>query len=248
MQNFFEQTKYQTKQSQFQQIVKIMNDFDKTQQFTNQPIIFINCTEITKLQLKELNEQEFKNTVALMNNFDKTEQFKRLPIDYIDCVEIVEVGNDDDDFEYEEENEEDENDENDEDENDEDDDEDDDEQSEEEEIISYMDAMNNLKLLNDGINYKKATLEEVLLDAEFLKDILGFERNKQIRGPNYRNPDNSIKFIKEDNGKLDLNYLLFMYVDNFNHITLFRKERNEIKQLSYKICEKIRRFLYKHNC
>jgi hypothetical protein len=245
MSNLFEQTKYQIKQSQFQQIVKIMNDFDKTQQFINQPIIFINCTEITKMQLRELNEQEFKNTVALMNNFDKTEQFKRLPIEYINCVEIVEVDNDDD-FEYEEEVEEE--DEEDDDENENDDDEDDDEQSEEEEIISYIDTMNNLKLLNDGINYKKATLEEVLLDAEILKDILGFERNKQIRGLNYRNPDNSIKYINNDNGKLDLNYLLFMYVDNFNHITLFRKERNEIKQLSYKICEKIRRFLYKHNC
>ena len=28
--NIFEQTKYELKQSQFQQIVEIMNDFDKT--------------------------------------------------------------------------------------------------------------------------------------------------------------------------------------------------------------------------
>ena len=94
MSNFFEQIKYQIKQSQFQQIIEIMNDFDKTQQFKNLPIKFINCTEITKMQLRELNEQEFKNTVAFMNNFDKTEQFKRLPIEYINCVEIVEVDND----------------------------------------------------------------------------------------------------------------------------------------------------------
>ena len=35
--------------------------------------------------------------------------------------------------------------------------------------------MNNLKLLNDGINYKKATLEEVLLDAEFAPTALLLE-------------------------------------------------------------------------
>jgi hypothetical protein len=229
--NIFEQTKYELKQSQFQQIVEIMNDFDKTEQFKNQPIEFINCSVISKLELKELNERDFKYQVALMNNFDKSELFKHLPINYIDCIDCIEIEVE----EYED--------------DDDDDDDDDDEEDEDEieEVLNYHDVMNRLNILNDGINYRKATLDHVLMDAEILRNILRFELNENIRGMNYRNPDDSIIFIRhEQDGKLELNYLLFMYVENFDHITRFRDDRNEVKKLSYRICEKIRRFLYKN--
>lgn len=239
--NIFELTKYELKQSEFKQIVEMMNNIDKTQQFMNQPITFINCEEITKNQLKELNEQEFKNTVALMNNFDKTDQFKDLPINFIDCVEIVDEVDSDNDFEYEEDEEDDEDDE-----DEEDDEDDEDEQDEEEQIMNYVDVIQHLTLLNNRINYRKASISDVMRDIELLKNILGFERNKEIRGPFYRNPDNSIRFIDTLDGKTDLNYCLFMYVDHFNHITTVRSGRNDLKTLSTRICEKIRRFLYKN--
>ena len=80
---------------------------------------------------------------------------------------------------------------------------------------------------NENIKYNRKTLLNcVFEDIETFKNMLNFEANEKLKNANslYKNDDNTIKFITYDNQtkqKYDINELLFLYIDNYSHLSKF---------------------------
>ena len=115
--------------------------------------------------------------------------------------------------------------------------------------------LEQLKIFNKKINYKNNTkYEEVLEDIELFKNMLNFENNDLIMydwisiGDNdLQNNDKTLKFIEYKNNQIyDLNYILFLYANHYDHLTNNKKERKALKDISIKIMYKIRRFIHKN--
>ena len=109
--------------------------------------------------------------------------------------------------------------------------------------------INILQNLNANISFRSKTIniDAVLISLSELEQLL---KLKYPQSP-YKTEaiiDAESKFILNiENGKYKFNYCIFMYVENYTHLTDDKKERAELKKIALKLCDKYNGYFKKYN-
>jgi hypothetical protein len=111
-----------------------------------------------------------------------------------------------------------------------------------------FDILYHLIEFNKSIKYNKNTSYETFLkDIDQFKNLLNFEANEKIMNTShYLNNDGTLEFLIYKEYKLyDINYIILLYIDNYKHLSNNILELRNLKKISLKIMDKIRRHIPK---
>ena len=109
-----------------------------------------------------------------------------------------------------------------------------------------MNILNELKLINASTKFTiKSNINDVKLRLSELEQLLKLKCAYQMQGltPEQVLIQNSAFSEAENN----VNYCLFLYIDNYKHLSTNKKELSENKAISLKIMHKHQRYFNAYN-
>ena len=109
-----------------------------------------------------------------------------------------------------------------------------------------MNILNELKLINTSTKFTmKSDINDVKLKLSELEQLLKLKCAYQMQGlsPEQVLTINSTYTEAENN----VNYCLFLYIDNYKHLSTDKKELSEIKEVCLKIMHKYQRYFNAYN-
>ena len=103
--------------------------------------------------------------------------------------------------------------------------------------------INTLNNINDNTSFRtqNININNVLASLEELKQLLKLKEDVF-----YTEIYNNEFVIYKDN-KYDFNYCIFLYIENYAHLTTDKKERAQIKKICLKLKDKYHKYFYKYN-
>jgi hypothetical protein len=104
--------------------------------------------------------------------------------------------------------------------------------------------INTLNNINDNTSFrtKHININNVLASLEELKQLLNLTQDSDMN-----ELYNNNEFVIYKDNKYDFNYCIFLYIENYAHLTTDKKERAEIKKICLKLKDKYHKYFYKYN-
>ena len=103
--------------------------------------------------------------------------------------------------------------------------------------------LNTLNNINDNTSFrtKNININNVLASLEELKKLLNLVENQ------YMATIKNNEFVIYEDGKYNFNYCIFLYIENYSHLTTDRKERAQIKKICLKLKSKYNKYFSRYN-